>query len=155
MTMFDEATLANALRDAGDSLAVSDGAIERILDVAQTEPPRTRSMWRPSIAPQPSRRSVLFVALAAAVVLGIAVPLFCGRKFIACLEFCAKDWSWIRKYPGYWFRTFFARRRVDGVDHQRRVQRTSQRYRHRLHSDRVRFSVGRDQFAESRGGGDG
>src|SRR5271170_467640 len=74
---FDEEMLKRALREAADELAVSEGAIERILAEARDaddyeKPSRIRSY----VENTGRMRSTLMAAAACVVVLAVAVPLF-------------------------------------------------------------------------------
>jgi hypothetical protein len=77
MTTFDEEMMKRALREAADDFAISDGAIESILDEARDtatsdESPRIRAFIHRN---GPIRSTILAVA-ACVVLLAVAVPLF-------------------------------------------------------------------------------
>jgi hypothetical protein len=77
MTTFDEEMMKRALHEAADDFAISDGAIERILDEARDtavsdESPRIRAF----IQRNGTVRSTVFAVAACVVLLAVAVPPF-------------------------------------------------------------------------------
>jgi hypothetical protein len=77
MTMFDEEKLQRALREAAEGFAVSEGAIDSILDEARESPGSEKQRRIRSLVERTGRvRSTAMVAAACVVVLAVAVPLF-------------------------------------------------------------------------------
>jgi len=77
MTNFDEEMMKRALQEAADDFAISEGAVERILDEARDsaaldDSPRIRAF----IHRNGRVRSTLLAAAACIVLLAVAVPLF-------------------------------------------------------------------------------
>jgi len=77
MTTFDEEMMKRALREAADDFAISDTAMESILDEARDsgasdESPRIRAF----IQRNGRTRSTLMAVAACVVALAVAVPLF-------------------------------------------------------------------------------
>jgi len=77
MTTFDEEKLQRSLREAAEGFAVSEGAIDRILDEARESPGSERQPRIRSLVERTGRvRSSVMAAAACVVVLAVAVPLF-------------------------------------------------------------------------------
>jgi len=77
MTTFDEEKLQRALREAAEGFAVSEGAMDQILDEARESPGSERQPRIRSLVERTGRvRSSVMAAAACVVVLAVAVPLF-------------------------------------------------------------------------------
>ena len=77
MTTFDEEKLRRALRETADGIAVSEGAMDRILDEARESPGSEKQPRIRSLVERNGRvRSSVMAAAACVVVLAVAVPLF-------------------------------------------------------------------------------
>jgi hypothetical protein len=81
MTTFDEEMMKRALREAADDFAVSDGAVDRILDEARDsstadDSPRLRAF----IQRNGRGRTAMLAAAACVVLLGVAAPLFNAER---------------------------------------------------------------------------
>src|ERR1700688_4795986 len=77
MTTFDEEKLQRALRETADGFAVSEGAMDRILDEARESPGSEKQPRIRSLVERTGRvRSSVMAAAACVVVLAVAVPLF-------------------------------------------------------------------------------
>ena len=77
MTTFDEEKLQRALREAADGFAVSEGAVDRILNEARESPSSEKQPRIRSFVERTGRvRSSVMAAAACVVVLAVAVPLF-------------------------------------------------------------------------------
>jgi len=77
MTTFDQEMMKRALQEAADDFAISEGAVEKILDEAREsaaldQSPRIRAFIRRN----GRGRSTLMAAAACVVILAVAVPLF-------------------------------------------------------------------------------
>ena len=76
MTMIDEHELAAALNDAADSFAVSDGAVQRILEAATPPEAARRGIRTPTFLHRGRSRNVLVAAaLSAAINISVVVLL--------------------------------------------------------------------------------
>jgi hypothetical protein len=77
MTTFDEEKFQRALREAAEGFAVSEGAIDSILDEARESPSLEKQRRIRSLVERTGRvRSSVMAAAACIVVLAVAVPLF-------------------------------------------------------------------------------
>jgi hypothetical protein len=77
MTTFDEEMMKRALREAADDFAISDGAVESILDEARDTATSDESpMIRAFIHRNGPIRSTILAVAACVVLLAVAVPLF-------------------------------------------------------------------------------
>ena len=81
MTTFDEEMMKRALREAADEFAISNGAVERILNEARDaatpdDSPRIRAFIQRTGRVQ----SGFMAAAACVVVLAVAVPLFIAES---------------------------------------------------------------------------
>jgi len=77
MTTFDEEKLQRALRETADGFAISEGAVDLILDEARESPGSEKQTRIRSLVERTGRvRSSVMAAAACVVVLAVAVPLF-------------------------------------------------------------------------------